>query len=137
MMLLLVLGGWAWAEPTPAIKGGLGASPLDPPPSQLDMKIVREYEENGESKRAEFHPTLRIAPGADGQLRINDQTLAMPVLQDENAQQMLSSMMKMFGAQMGPMMQQFSNGEPFQLILEVPTMKEKLNIELTPRVDNP
>lgn len=122
MMLLLALAGWAWAEPTTG---------------QLDMKIVREYEENGESKRAEFHPSFRIAPGADGQLRINDQTLSMPVLQDENAQQMLSSMMKMFGAQMGPMMQQFSNGEPFQLILEVPTMKEKLNIELTPRVDHP
>jgi len=120
-MLLLALSCWAWAQPA----------------YQVETKIVREYEENGESKRAEFNPIFRVAPGSDGQLRINDQTLAMPALQDENAQQMLTSMMKMFVAQAGPMFQQFGNGQPFQLILEVPTLKEKLNIELIPRVDNP
>lgn len=121
LMIALILTPLAWAEPA----------------GQVDVKIVREYEENGESKRAEFNPTFRIAPGADGQLRINDQTLAMPALQDENAQQMLTSMMKMFAAQAGPLFQQFSNGQPFQLILEVPTMKEKVNIELTPHVEQP
>ncbi len=92
-------------------------------PGQVDLKIVREYEENGESKRTEFHPTFRI----------NDQMLAVPALQDENAQQMVTSMLKMFAAQAGPLLQQFGNGQPFQMILEVPTMNEKLNIEVIPR----
>ena len=110
MMLLLALGSWAWADPTP-------------PPSQFDFKIVREYVENGENRRDEFTPSLRLT----------DQMLAMPALQDENAQQMVDSIMKMVFAQGGPLFQQFGNGEPFRMILEVPTMKEKLELEVNPK----
>lgn len=97
MLMVLGLTSLAWAQPGP---------------SQLDLKIVREYVENG---------------------RFNDQTLAMPALQDENAQQMVNSIMKMVFAQGGPLFQQFGNGQPFQMILEVPTMNEKLEIEVNPR----
>jgi len=118
MLMALGLTSLAWAQPAPA---------------QLDLKIVREYVENGENKRAEFTPSFRFAPGPDGQLRVNDQTLAMPALQDENAQQMVNSIMKMVFAQGGPLFQQFGNGQPFRMILEVPTMNEKLEIEVDPK----
>lgn len=111
LVFALAFTPFVWAEPVPL------------PSGQLDVKIVREFEENGESKRAEFNPTFRL----------DEQSLAMPALQDENAQQMLTSLMKMFAAQAGPLLQQYGNGQPFQMILEVPTMKEKINIEVTPR----
>ena len=113
MMLSLMLGltTLAWADPT----------------YQVDTKIVREYEENGESKRVEYTPSLRFDP----------QTFSAPNLQDENAQKMFSSLMQMFTAQAAPMLSQLSNGQPLQLILEIPNLKEKLNIEVTPRVEKP
>ncbi len=117
----MVIGvlGWlapAWADPT----------------FQVDTKIVREYEENGESKRMEFAPNFRFSTGPNGQLQFNDQPMAMPNLPDENAQKAFSAMMQMFTAQVAPLMSQFGKAQPFQMILEVPTMHEKLNIEMTP-----
>ena len=111
LTVMLGLSTLAWADPT----------------YQVDTKIVREYEENGESKRVEYTPSLRFDP----------QSFSVPNLQDENAQKMFSSLMQMFTAQAAPMLSQMSNGQPFQLILEIPNMKEKLNIELSPRVENP
>ena len=113
MMLSVMLGlsTLAWADPT----------------YQVDTKIVREYEENGESKRVEYMPSWRFDP----------QSFAAPSLQDENAQKMLSTLMQVFASQAGPMFSQLGNGQPLRLILEVPNMKEKLDIELTPRVENP
>ncbi|MBX3170375.1 MAG: hypothetical protein KF760_23415 [Candidatus Eremiobacteraeota bacterium] len=111
LIAALSLSTLAGADPVPGLNGWLSGISSDSPAGQVDVKIVREYEENGESKRAEF----------DG--------LPIPALQDENARQILTSMMKMFAAQAGPMLQ----GRPFQMILEVPSMKEKLNIEVNPR----
>ena len=113
MLLTVMLGlsTLAWADPT----------------YQVDTKIVREYEENGESKRVEYTPSWRFDP----------QSFSTPNLQDENAQKMFSSFMQMFTAQAVPMFSQLGNGQPLRLILEVPNMKEKLDIELTPRVENP
>lgn len=111
LSLLLGLSMLAWADPT----------------YQVDTKIVREYEENGESKRMEYTPSVRLDP----------QSMMPTNLPDENAQQMLSSLLQMFSAQALPMFSQMSNGQPLQLILEIPNLKEKLHIEVTPRVENP
>ena len=113
MMLTVMLGlsTLAWADPT----------------YQVDTKIVREYEENRESKRVEYTPSLRFDP----------QSFSAANLQDENAQKMVSTLMQMFSAQVGPMFSQLSNGQPLRLILEIPNMNEKLDIELTPRVETP
>lgn len=120
MLAVLGFSALAWADPA----------------YQVDTKIVREYEENGESKRVEFTPNFRFSTGPNGQLRFNDQTMAMPNLPDENAQKAFSAMMQMFSSQVAPLMSQFGNGQPFQMILEVPTMHEKLNIEMTPHRDD-
>lgn len=114
---------------------GFSALAWADPAYQVDTKIVREYEENGESKRVEFTPNFRLSTGADGQLRINDQTLAAPALPDPDAQKAFTAMMQMFANQAAPLMSQFSKGQPFQMILEVPTMHEKLNIEMRPHRD--
>lgn len=114
---------------------GFSALAWADPAYQVDTKIVREYEENGESKRVEIRPNFRFSAGADGQLRFNDQDLTLPNLPDPNAQKAFSAMMQMFASQAAPLMSQLGKGQPFQMILEVPTMHEKLNIEMTPHQD--
>lgn len=106
------------------------------PTFQVNTKIVREYEENGESKRMEFSPTVRFSAGADGQLRVNDQNLVVPRLENPDAQEAFAALMRLFSSQAAPLMSKLSTGQPFQVILEVPTLHEKLDFEMTPRLED-
>ena len=114
----VVLGRWAAADPSVSVQ----------------TRIVREYEENGQSKVQEMNPSLHLS---GDELRVGDQTLSAPRLPDETTQKVFSTFAQLFATQAGPMLSRWntSGGKPLELRLEIPNLGEKLTIQVTPQVE--
>jgi hypothetical protein len=114
----LLLGGLAAADPS------LG----------VQTRVVREYQENGQTRVQEFAPHFRFSEKG---VQVGDQTLTRPTLPDEAAQKMFSTLLEMFATQASPMLSrlQQQQGQPLEIRLEIPTLKEKLTIQVTPQAE--
>lgn len=113
--LSLLLGGLAAAEP------------------RLDWKarIIREYQQNGETRTQEFNPSFSIS---ENEFRVGDQAVQAPVIADPDAQKMFNNFLQMFARQALPEFSRLntSHGQPLELRLEIPNLGEKLIIQLQP-----
>ena len=114
--IALLLGGLAAADPSLGVK----------------TRIVREYQENGQTKVQELTPSFRMS---ENEFQVGDQTLSRPAIADETAQKVFSTLLEMFAAQAGPMLSklQQQQGRPLEIRVEIPTLQEKLTIEVTPQ----
>jgi hypothetical protein len=114
---IAVLGVPAWAQPE----------------MRVQTRIVREYQENGQTKVQEFAPSFRVS---DREVQVGDQVLTPPRIQDETAQQMFNALMGIFASQVAPQMSRLkSSAQPLEIRLEIPTLKEKLTIQVTPEAE--
>lgn len=103
------------------------------PEMRVQTRIVREYQENGQSKVQEFAPSFRVS---DREVQVGDQVLTPPRIQDETAQQMFNALMGIFASQVAPQMSRLkSSAQPLEIRLEIPTLKEKLTIQVTPEAE--
>lgn len=103
------------------------------PTYKVETKIIREFEENGETKVQETRPSV-IIHGTD--VEINDKRfdLQAPAVKNETAQKIFNLMLEAAAQHAGAVMSQWKSGEPLQMNLEIPNLKQKFSIEVTPTV---
>lgn len=120
-----------------ALALGLLVSGLAAAEPALDWKarIVREYQENGQTRTQEFTPSFRVT---ENEFRVGDQAVSAPVIPDAAAQQMFNNFLQMFATQAMPELSRLNqNGQPLELRLEIPNLGEKLIIQLMPGAAEP